>query len=64
MVRTLPAEDRAKACVFGQNYGEAGAMEYFGPGSGPAAGDLCRHNSYWLWGPGQCTGRGASIVIG
>jgi hypothetical protein len=62
VVRTLPAEDRAKACVFGQNYGEAGAMEYFGPGLGlPPA--ISRHNSYWLWGPGECTGE-VLIVIG
>ncbi len=62
VVRTLPAEDRAKACVFGQNYGEAGAMEYFGPGRGlPPA--ISRHNSYWLWGPAECTGE-VLIVIG
>jgi hypothetical protein len=62
VVRSLPEEERAKACVFGQNYGEAGAMEYFGPGFGlPPA--LSGHNSYWLWGPGDCTGE-VLIVIG
>jgi hypothetical protein len=62
VVRTLPAEDRAKACVFGQNYGEAGAMEYFGPRLGLPP-TISRHNSYWLWGPGECTGE-VLIVIG
>ena len=62
VVRALPDEDRAKACVFGQNYGEAGAMEYFGPALGlPPA--VSAHNSYWLWGPGTCSGE-VMIVIG
>jgi hypothetical protein len=62
VVRSLPEGDQAKACVFGQNYGEAGAMEYFGPELGlPPA--LSRHNSYWLWGPGECTGE-VLVVVG
>jgi hypothetical protein len=62
VVRALPEEERARACVFGQNYGEAGAMEYFGPGLDlPPA--ISAHNSYWLWGPGACTGE-VLIVIG
>jgi hypothetical protein len=62
VVRTLPAEDRAKACVFGQNYGEAGAIEYFARDLElPPA--ISAHNSYWLWGPGQCTGD-VLVVIG
>ena len=62
VVRALPEEDRAKACVFGQNYGEAGAMEYFGPDLElPPA--LSAHNSYWLWGPGECAGE-VLVVMG
>jgi hypothetical protein len=62
VVRGLTPEDRAKACVFGQNYGEAGALEYFGPELHlPPA--LSGHNSYWLWGPGSCTGE-VLVVIG
>ena len=57
VVRSLPPEDRAKACVFGQNYGEAGAVEYFARDLGlPPA--ISGHNSYWLWGPGRLHGRG------
>ena len=56
------AEERAGACVFGQNYGQAGAIEYFGPPLGlPPA--VSGHNSYWLWGPGSCT-RELVVVIG
>ena len=62
VVRTLSPEDRAKACVFGQNYGEAAAIEYFGRELGlPPA--ISAHNSYWVWGPGRCTG-GVLLVIG
>jgi hypothetical protein len=62
VVRSLPPEERAKACVFGQNYGEAGAVEYFGRDlSLPPA--ISAHNSYWLWGPGRCTGE-VLVVIG
>ena len=28
--RALPATDQAKACVFGENYGEASAIAVFG----------------------------------
>jgi hypothetical protein len=59
--RTLPEADRAAARVFGQNYGEAGAIDFFGPELGlPAA--LSAHNSYFLWGPGDWTGE-VLIVI-
>ena len=62
VVRTLPAEDRAKVCVFGQNYGEAAAIEYFARDLDlPPA--ISAHNSYWLWGPGRCTGD-VLVVIG
>jgi hypothetical protein len=62
VVRTLSPEDRAKACVFGQNYGEAGAIEYFARDLDlPPA--ISAHNSYWLWGPGPCTGD-VLVVIG
>jgi hypothetical protein len=57
----LPPEERERARVFGQNYGEAGAIDWFGPGLGlPPA--LSAHNSYFLWGPGDWTGE-VLIVI-
>jgi 4-amino-4-deoxy-L-arabinose transferase-like glycosyltransferase len=58
----LPAEVRERACVFGRNYGEAGAIDLFGPELGlPPA--ISGHNSYWLWGPGECSGE-VVVVIG
>lgn len=51
----LPADERAVACVVGGNYGEAGAIDLFGPALGlPPA--ISPHNSYHLWGPRGCTG--------
>jgi hypothetical protein len=58
----LPPEDRARARVFGQNYGEAGAIDFFAPSLAlPPA--LSAHNSWFLWGPGDWTGE-VLIVIG
>jgi hypothetical protein len=60
VVATLPPEERAAACVFGGNYGEAGAIDFFrAPLHLPPA--ISGHNSYWLWGPGSC--RGSVLVI-
>ncbi len=43
------------ACVFTANYGEAGAIDFFGPEYGlPEA--ISGHNSYYIWGPGDCAG--------
>ena len=49
---TLPPEEQARASVYAQNYGEAGAIDFFGPRLGlPPA--ISGHNNYWLWGPGE-----------
>ena len=54
--RSLPPEDRSRACVFGRNYGEAGAIDFFGARDGlPRA--VSGHNSYYLWGPGDVRAR-------
>jgi hypothetical protein len=58
--RSLPAGEREVARVFGQNYGEAGAVDVLGRQRGlPRA--LSGHNNYFLWGPGDA---GTLIVIG
>jgi 4-amino-4-deoxy-L-arabinose transferase-like glycosyltransferase len=60
--RALPAEEQGRACVFGQNYGEAGAIDFYRKQLGlPPA--VSGHNSYWIWGPGECDGQ-VLIVIG
>lgn len=58
----LTPEERAHARVFGQNYGEAGAVDLLGRRYGlPRA--MSSHNSYWLWGPGDFDGS-VLIIIG
>lgn len=53
---SLSPEEQAQACVLAQNYGEAGAVDYYGPALGlPRA--ISGHNSYFLWGPQGCTGQ-------
>jgi hypothetical protein len=56
---SLPPEERAKCAIFTSNYGEAGAIDFFGKKYGlPKA--ISGHNNYWLWGPRNYTG---DIVI-
>jgi hypothetical protein len=48
--RSLPAARRSSAIVLGSNYGEAGAVQHYGPADGlPAA--YSGHNGFWYWGP-------------
>jgi len=58
---TLSADEQKQCVIFVRNYGEAGAIDFFGRRYGlPPA--LCAHNSYWMWGPGERTGNIAIIV--
>jgi hypothetical protein len=58
----LPPQDQAHAVIFGYNYGDAGAIDYYGPTLGiPNA--ISRHNNYFLWGPGPVDPQ-VAIVIG
>jgi dolichyl-phosphate-mannose-protein mannosyltransferase len=56
---SLPPEEQTKTAIFTTNYGEAAAIDFFGPQYGlPKA--ICTHQNYFLWGPRQYTGE---IVI-
>lgn len=56
---SLPDNERAKAAIFANNFGEAGAVDFFGPRYGlPKA--ICGNQSYFFWGPRNYTGE---IVI-
>ena len=51
----LPTEEKAKAVIMARNYGEAGAIDFFGPRHGlPRA--VCLSGSYWFFGPGELPG--------
>ncbi len=59
----LPPDQRAKAAIFTYNYGQAGAIDFFGPRFGlPPA--ISRHNNYWLWGTHGASGEVLIIVGG
>lgn len=57
--KSLSADEQAHAAIFANNYGEAGAIDFFGPRLGLPK-SICNHQSYWLWGPRDYDG---SIVI-
>ena len=58
----IPIEQRADCGIFAQDYGQAGAVDFFGPRYGlPPA--LSGHQTYFLWGPRDYSGN-CLIVIG
>ncbi|MBI4585948.1 MAG: glycosyltransferase family 39 protein [Planctomycetes bacterium] len=60
--RSLPAADQAKTAFFCQDYGSAGAIDFYGPRLGlPKA--VSGHLTYWYWGPREHTGE-IVIVLG
>jgi hypothetical protein len=59
----LPAELRAKTAIFAQNYGQAGAIDFFGPKYGlPKA--VSGHQNYFFWGPRDFTGESVIVLQG
>ena len=51
----LSPEDKQNCAIFGQNYGQAGAIDFFGAKMGlPNA--ISGHQSYFYWGPRNYTG--------
>jgi hypothetical protein len=57
----LRPEDQKRAAIFCQNYGEAGAVDFFGPKLGlPAA--ISGHQNYFFWGPRDWTGEVALVL--
>lgn len=59
----LPPDVRARTAIFGQNYGQAGAVDLFGPKFGlPRA--ISGHQSYYLWGPRAYTGESVIVMDG
>ena len=58
----LSPDEQTHTAIFGQDYGQAGAIDYFGPRLGlPHA--ISGHNNYYLWGPGPVDPQ-VVIVIG
>jgi hypothetical protein len=67
--RSLSPQDQRRVCIFGSNYGEAGALDFLGPVE--AAGQhlylppaMSGQNNYWLWGTHGCDPDVVIAVIG
>jgi hypothetical protein len=59
---SLSPAEQSRVAILAKNYGQAGAIDYFGPSEGlPRA--ISGHNNYYLWGPQQYTGE-VVIAVG
>jgi 4-amino-4-deoxy-L-arabinose transferase-like glycosyltransferase len=58
----LREEDQKKACIFASNYGEAGAILFFG-GQYGLPKPISTQNTFYLWGTNGCTGE-VVITVG
>jgi len=57
---SLPPDQRAKTAIFAGNYGEAGAIDFFGSRYGLPK-SISAHQNYYYWGPRDYTGE--SIIL-
>jgi 4-amino-4-deoxy-L-arabinose transferase-like glycosyltransferase len=58
---SLSPELREKTGIAASNYGDAGAIDFFGPKLGlPKA--ISGHQTYWFWGPRQYTGESLLLL--
>jgi Dolichyl-phosphate-mannose-protein mannosyltransferase len=58
---SLPVDERKKTAIYCGNYGEAGAIDFYGPKYGlPRA--ISGHQNYFLWGPRDTTGESIILV--
>jgi Dolichyl-phosphate-mannose-protein mannosyltransferase len=59
----LPPNEQAVTGIFAGNYGQASAINLFGPKYGlPQA--ISGHQSYWIWGPQGYTGQEMILITG
>jgi hypothetical protein len=59
--QSLPEAERKKTVIYCGNYGEAGAIDFYGPRYGlPPA--ISGHQNYFLWGPHGYTGESIILV--
>lgn len=60
--RKLPKQEQARTAIFANDYGQAAAIDFFGPRYGLPA-SVSKAETYWLWGPRQYDGQSV-IVLG
>ena len=59
---SLPPSERHTTVIVTGNYGEAGAIDRYGPALG-LPGAFSGHNSFWWWGP-PTPSTGTAIIVG
>lgn len=59
---SLSDSEKSRTGIYAQNYGEAGAIDYYGR-KYDLPKSICGHNNYWLWGYGS-ENTSTIIIIG
>jgi hypothetical protein len=60
---SLAPDVRSRTAIFGQNYGQAGAIDLFGPKYGiPEGTAISSHQNYFLWGSHGYTGESMIVM--
>ena len=59
---SIPPAERAKTGIFGNDYGQSGAVDFYGPSYGLPR-SIGGHLTNWYWGPHQYTGE-SLLVLG
>ena len=58
---SLPPDVRAKTAIFGNDYGQSGAIDFYGPRYGLPK-SIGGHLSNWYWGPRGYTGESVLVL--
>lgn len=59
----LSDNDKKNSLFFGQNYGQAGAIDFY-RSKYPLPKAISSHNNYWIWGPGDVSKDLVLIILG
>jgi hypothetical protein len=63
--RSLSPTEQQRVCIFGKDYGEAGAIDLLGPREQPGLPPaMSGQNSYWMWGMHGCDPNTVIAVVG
>lgn len=61
--QSLPESEQMRTVVYTQNYGEAGALEFYSK-KYPLPPIVSAHNAYWMWGYGNVQNIETIIILG
>jgi hypothetical protein len=58
---SLPAAEQARTAIFGNDFGQSGAIDFYGPRYGLPK-SIGGHLANWMWGPRQYTGQSVLVL--